>query len=86
MQQSQHDDAMLLDAIEHGIGKSRNNRAAHLTMNGGKHLRMTLHGVKRRARSGKEILAKAGLLRFVILECCGEIAPDLAPKDDTRRH
>jgi hypothetical protein len=75
MQQSQHDDAMLLDTVERSIGKSRNNRAAHLTVHGGEHIRMTLHGVKRRACSGEETLAKTGLLCFVILERSGEIAP-----------
>ncbi len=31
-------------------------------------------------------LAKAGLLRSVILECRGEIAPDLAAKNNAQRH
>ena len=86
MQHPQHHYAILLHEIEDGIGESRNNRAPHRAMHGSEHLGIALDRLKHRAAASEESLAKAWLSRLVILESCGEIAPDPVPKDDPQRH
>ena len=86
MQYGEHDNALGVDAIEHGVRKSRHVGTSYFAVDTAKHLGNLLDCIKRGVNSRKEFLPPAGALLFVPPICPSQVPPYLAAVDDWQRH
>jgi len=86
VQDPEYDNALRLDAIEHSVGKLRNERAPHLSMSLCEHFRILFDGVKGGIDGAEKPFAKAFDLLFVVRKGICKVPSDPASEDERQGH
>jgi hypothetical protein len=86
MEYREHDNALGVHAIEHGVRKSRYVGTPYFAMDPAKHPGNLFDSIERGVNSCKEFLAKAGALLFVPPICPSQVPPNLPAVHDWRCH